>query len=491
MEKETLKKQPVVVILGHVDSGKTSLLNTIRNLNFTEEKPGGIITQEIGAFEVEREGKKITFIDTPGHEAFSQMRSRGAKVADVAVLVVDSVEGVKEQTKEAIAHIKEAKIPFVVALNKIDKPEANPEKAKRELAQNGVLVESLGGEIPSVETSAKTGQGIKELLDLILLLTEMENLMVEINVPARGVVIESSLDKKRGATATLVVEEGILEKGNIVGTSSSFGKIKKMEDFEGKEREKAFPGQAVMVLGFEKTPVVGENFKVFQSLEEAKAEVKIVEERKIRPEKKEGKVLNLILKTDCFGSKEAIEEMLEKIPKEKIALNLLKSEVGEINENDLKLAETSGAIVLGFRTKENKVAKELMERKNFQVFKFKVIYELFEGLKKIIERTLEPEIVRVDLGKVKVLVDFWREKNRQIVGGRIIEGEVKRGTLIEVFREEELVAKGRLINLQKNKKDIEEAKKGEEIGILYEGEGKIKEGDILLIYLLEKRKISI
>ena len=224
MEKK-IPKQPVVVILGHIDAGKTSLLNAIREVEFKEEKPGGEITQHLGAFEIEKDGKKITFLDTPGHEAFSQMRSRGAKVADIAVLVVDSVEGVKEQTKEAIKCIEEAKIPLIVALHKIDKPEANPEKVKRELAKEGVLVESYGGKVPEVKTSAKTKEGIKDLLDLILLISEMEGLKADISKPVKGVIVESFLDPKRGPTATVILEEGILKSGDFIATPSTFGNL--------------------------------------------------------------------------------------------------------------------------------------------------------------------------------------------------------------------------------------------------------------------------
>lgn len=496
MEKNQnlITKQPVVVILGHIDAGKTSLLRAIRQLQFTEGKPEGTITQHIGAFEVEKDGKRITFIDTPGHEAFSQMRSRGAKVADIAILVVDSIEGVKEQTKEAIFHIKETKIPLIVAFSKIDKLQRNPQIAKQELAKEGVLVESLGGKIPEVLISAKTGQGIKDLLDLILLVWEMEKEKVDLLKPAKGVIIESYLDSKRGPAAVIILEEGILKINQIVATETTFGKIKILENFKKEKINEVYPGQPALIIGFEKVPIVGESFKVFQTIEEAKNNIKITTKGKSEEifELKPGqKILNLILKSDVLGSKEAIEEILKSLPQEKVLIKILKSETGEISEGDVELAKNAKATILGFRVKINRIAKEIAQRERIKIFLFEVIYDLVEGVRKLMGQILEPEIVRVDLGQLKVLVCFWKKGSRQIVGGKMIEGEVKKGALIEIFRNGELVGKGKILNLQKEKRDIEKAKKGEEIGILYEGEGKIKEGDILKFFFQEKKEIQI
>ena len=461
-------RPPVVVVLGHIDSGKTSLLDQIRKTSVAEKESGGI-TQHIGAYQVEKDNKKITFIDTPGHEAFSQMRSRGAKIADIAILVIDSAKGVQIQTKEAINHIKKAKVLPIIAFNKIDRPESDPEKAKGQLKKEDILVESLGGKIPSVNVSAKTGQGVEELLELILLIADMENFSADISTTAEGVVIESYLDSQRGPIGTLLVNKGVLSPGDIAATPSTSGKIKKLENWQGKLIDKALPSDPVVVLGLEQAPRVGETFKVFNDLETANAYIKPLEERKkeqVFELKPEQKVLNLILKTDVLGSIEAIEEILSAIPQEKVVLRILKSGVGQINENDIKMAKSSNGLVLAFRVKINSTTTRLAEKEKIRIMNFEIIYDLVEEVRKYMERILEPEVVKTNLGKLKVLVSFWSEKKRQIVGGRMTEGEIKKGTLIEVIRNDEIIDQGRLINLQKNKKDIKKASKGDEVGIL-------------------------
>lgn len=487
-----IRRPPVVVVLGHIDHGKSSLLQSIKELGvkITEKESGGI-TQHIGAYQIEKEGKKITFIDTPGHEAFSAVRSRGAKVADIAILVVDGSEGVKSQTKEAVSHAKLAEIPIIVAINKIDKPEADSGKVKRELAKEGVTVESVGGKVPSVEVSAKTGQGIEELLELVLLMAEMENLKTNIQKAGEGVVIESYLDNQKGPLATLILNEGKLGSGDIVGTLSTFGKIRGLENFQGKPVQSAFPSDPVLVLGLENVPKVGENFKVFPDMESARKYLKPSEKKELPPILEVGpeqKILNIILKADVLGSVEAIEEVLKGLPQEKVILRILKSEVGNIQESDVKLAKSGRAIILGFRVKVNSVARNLSEREKIRIMIFDVIYDLVEGIREFMEKIMKPERTREDLGKVKILTIFLTEKNRIILGGRVIEGEARKGALIEVFRDEELIGKGKLINLQRNKKDAERVQKGEECGVLFEGDVKIEEGDVLLFYSEERKK---
>jgi len=487
-----ISRPPVVVVLGHVDHGKSSILEAIRDLKITEKESGGI-TQHIGAYEVIEKDKKITFIDTPGHEAFSAMRSRGAKVADIAVLVVAADEGVKVQTKEAISHIKKANIPLIVAINKIDKPTADPQRIKRELAKEEILVESMGGKVPSVEVSAKTKQGIEDLLELILLVAEMESLKADTLKPAEGAVVEAYLDSLRGSTATLLLTNGILEPGQIVGTSSTFGKIKSLENFQGFPIKTAFPSMPVVVSGLEAVPRVGEEFKVFPGLELAKDFLQKSEKKApvVLSVESNQKILNLILKADVLGSLEAVEEVLKDLSQEKANLKIMKAEVGEVNENDIKLTKNTGARILAFRVKINPVAQILAEREKIKIMQFEVIYELVEATRKLMEKIIEPEIVRLELGKIKILAVFLTEKNRQILGGKVIEGEAKKGFAVEVLRNDEKVGQGRIVNLQKNKKDAEKAAKGEECGLLYEGGTKAEEGDILAIFSQEKRKIEL
>ena len=487
--KNLIFRPPIVVILGHIDHGKSSLLEAIKDFKITKKESGGI-TQHIGAYQVEHQNKKITFIDTPGHEAFFQMRSRGAKVADIAILVIDTAEGVKAQTKEAISHIKTTKLPLIIALNKIDKPEADPEKVKRELSKEDILVESMGGKVPCLEVSAKTGQGISELLDLILLVAEMEELTADFQKSGQGVVIESYLDNLRGPTATLVLTDGNLKVGDMVGTHSAFVKIKSLENFQNNSIKQAFPSEPVIIFGFNQVPKQGEEFKVFSDLESAQKHLAVVEKKplEVLEVSEEQRILNIILKTDVAGSIEVIEEILKNLPQEKVILRIIKSEVGNINESDLKIAKGRKVLILGFRVKIDTAAKKIAEREKVKIMTFDIIYNLKEEIRKFMEKITKSEQVRIDLGKLKVLAKFLAEKSRQIIGGKVIEGEIKKGSLIEVFRNEEKIGRGKMINLQKNKKDVSLVPKGEECGILYEGDVSVEQDDILQFYIEEKQK---
>jgi len=479
----------VVVVLGHVDHGKSSILEAIKDLKITSKESGGI-TQHIAAYEVEHQGKKITFIDTPGHEAFSAMRSRGANAADIAILVVAGEEGVKEQTKEAILHIKEAEIPMIVAINKIDKPEANPEKVKRELAAQDVLTESMGGKVPSIELSAKTKKGITDLLEMVLLISEMENLKVDVSKSPDGYIIESYMDSLRGPSVTLIVKEGTLKKGDVLGTDSAAGKIKILEDFQGKVIDAALPSMPAIVLGFENLPKTGESFRVFKNTEEAKSGVRKEKKPDLNQVLAESgvKSLNLVLKADVLGSIEAIREVLKDLPKDKAVLRILKEDVGDVNESDVKLAKGTEAAIVGFRVKVNSVARHLAEREKIRIKTFDVIYEFAKAVRDALERTLEPETVRTDLGRVKIVVVFKTDKGRQIVGGKVINGKITRGLQVEVQRNKEVVGKGKIIGLERDKKSAGEVLKGSECGISYEGNVRLEEGDVLQAYSEEKIK---
>jgi translation initiation factor IF-2 len=501
MSKKTKKQNnlqprpPVVVILGHVDHGKTSILDYIRQTKIAEKESGGI-TQHIGAYQIEHQGKKITFIDTPGHEAFSAMRSRGAKVADIAILVVAAEEGVKPQTKEAIQHIKKTGIPAIVALNKIDKPGTQPEKVKGELAQNDMVVESLNGPVPSVNVSAKTGQGINELLEMILLVAEMEELKSHPDQPATGVIIESYCDSQRGNTATLLVKEGTLRNKDIIGTDSAVGRIKTMEDFQFNSLKKATASTPVIVTGFNQVPQVGEKFHVFNNLEEAQARVskkasKRKEEKEVFVFEPDKKILNIILKADVHGCLEAIKESLKSIPSDEVALRILKAEAGEITESDIKLAESARAKIVGFRTKVSSAIQRLAEQKKIKILNFDIIYELIQEIRELLSKLLEPEITKNVLGQLKILAIFRTEKDRQIIGGKVINGQAKKGALVDVIRENKIIGQGKIAQLQRDKKEADEVSKGQECGVLFKGNTTIEKRDILEIYEEERKKREI
>ncbi len=493
--QETQNRPPVVVVLGHVDHGKSSLLEAIKDFKITSKESGGI-TQHIGAYEVDNNGKKITFLDTPGHEAFSAMRLRGASVADIALLVVDAAQSVQPQTKEAIMAIKKAEVPMIVVLNKIDLPTANPEKIKGELLKVGVVVESMGGEIPSVNVSAKEKKGINELLDMILLVADLQDLKSDTQSPAEGLVIESYMDSNKGPIATVIVEKGVLREKDIIATDLAMAKVKSLESYLKKPIKEAYPSQPAIILGFESVPAVGEKFKTFTTTEEAKAKLRREEPKRelnvsVVNSEGERKTANIILKGDVFGSLEAIEGMLKNLPQDKVNLRILKSEVGNVNESDAKLAEMSHAQIVGFRVKIDPGVLKLLkadEQKKVRIKTFDVIYELIQEVRNGMEKSLDVESVRKDVGKLKTLLVFWAEKNRQIVGGKITEGEFKRGLKIDVQRSDAKIGSGKIINLQRDKKDIDLLKKGDEAGILFEGNCKIEKGDIIVAWIEERTK---
>ncbi|MDD5146346.1 MAG: translation initiation factor IF-2 [Candidatus Pacebacteria bacterium] len=491
-EKQLVKRPPVVVVVGHIDHGKSSLLEAIRDdFRITEKESGGI-TQHIGAYEVEVNGHKLTFIDTPGHEAFSAMRQRGARVADIAILVVDAAEGVKAQTKEAIQFVKQAEIPMIVAINKMDKPEAQPERVKKELSGMDVVVESWGGEVLSCNISAKTKQGIPELLEAVLLVAEMENLEVDLSRPAEGIVIESLLDNQRGPVATLMVASGILKDGDFVATNSSFGRVKCLNDFQGKKLHQAMPSQPVSVLGFEKPVKVGDCFKAFDSMEAAKLAVTSEQVTKCQNgvfHLQDGqKMFGLVLKADVLGSLEAIEGVLVKLPQDKVVLKILKSEVGDITVADVKTAEAGIGVIYGFRAKAEEAAKDYSRQRGVKIKNFDVIYDLVQEVRKDMTAILDTEVKRVELGKFKVTVIFKQGKDGQIIGGKVIEGEIEPESSIEIFRNEEKIGAGKVKTIQQEKKNVGKVLKGKEAAFLLRSDIKVELDDIIAFHKEERHK---
>lgn len=487
--KETNKivRPPIVVVMGHIDHGKTKILDWYRKTKVVEQESGGI-TQHIGAYEVLHHGKKITLIDTPGHQAFSKMRSRGARVADIAVLVVAADEGVKPQTKEAIETIRKNELPFVVAVNKIDKPEANIERTKQQLAEQNILVESYGGKVPSVEISAKTGDHMDDLLEVLLLLADLENLETDPEKPAHGVVIEAHLDQRRGITATLLIIDGGLARGDTLVIGRSLENVKTLENFLGKPIEQAGHSSPIRMSGMQKMPAVGDAFRAFQTREEAEAYIaSLPKEEREKSETtathEEGKpVFNLIIKADVAGSKEVIEESLKKLESEAIGINILRSEVGNISEDDINLAMATKLVtVIGFKIKMDSSVRDLAERAHVRIVQGDIIYEIFDEAKKKIEEMIPPEIRRVVLGKLKVLKVFKKDGAKQIIGGRVEEGIVKKTAMVNVLHFKELVGVGKILELQKDKHAADEVGKRDECGLLVDAKPVIEEGDLLEI----------
>jgi len=506
-EKESGKnlrpRPPIVTILGHVDHGKTTLLDTIRKASVAAKEAGGI-TQHISAYQVKKKGKVITFVDTPGHEAFSGMRERGVSIADIAVLVVAADDGVRPQTKEVIEYLKEKKIPTVVAINKIDKPDANPQRVKQELADNGILIEQWGGEIMSVNVSAKQNIGIDELLDSILLVAEVEDFKSDDKRDGLAIVLESNLDPKKGPVATILVKTGTLKVGQDVTAGITYGRIRKMEDFTGRNLTLAPPSTPVTIIGLNNNPNTNDVLQVVDGKSLARIKSKefsegILGQKERTTSQKMNRVaeengaqkLNLIIKSDVQGSLEAIEQILSTIKTDEVNINFIETGVGNITESDIKMGAPAKALVLGFNVEITPVAKRLAETNDIKIKTFKIIYELVEEVKKIVIDMLPPEIVRTDLGTVNVLAIFKTGKHDMIVGGRVNDGKIIKGASIEIKRDGEIVGKGKLEGLQQNKNVTSEVGQGNECGIVFEGNTKIKEGDMLVVYTEEEKKRTL
>lgn len=506
-EKESGKnlqpRPPVITILGHVDHGKTTLLDTIRKTNVVAGEAGGI-TQHIRAYQVKKKGSFITFIDTPGHEAFSAMRERGVSIADIAVLVVAADDGVRPQTKEVIEYLKEKKIPTIVAINKIDKPEANIQRVKQELADNGILLEQWGGEVMSAEVSAKQNIGIDDLLERILLLTEVEDFRADAKRDGLAVVLEAHLDPQTGPIATVLIKTGTLKVGQDVVAGRSFGRIRKMEDYSGRNLNAAGPSMPVVIMGLNTTPQTNDILQVASGKSAARLKSKEMigkfpsekiksVKQKVEEGIEEGKIMkfNLVLKADVQGSLEAVEQILATIKSDEVVIEYVGVGVGNITESDIKLAGSAGATVYGFNVETTPVAKRLAEASGVEIKAFKIIYELVQEVKNRMTDMLPPEIIRTDLGKINVLAVFKTGKHDMIVGGRVSEGKIIKKSLIEVKRDGEIIGKGRLASLQQNKVNVEEVGQGNECGITFEGDVKIKEGDMLIVCKEEEKRRSL
>ncbi len=494
-----LERPPIVVVMGHVDHGKTSLLDFIRESTVVEGESGGI-TQHIGAYQVKKNDRKITFLDTPGHEAFTAMRARGAKVTDIAILVVAADEGVKPQTVEAIQHAQEAGVPIIVAINKIDKEGADPDRIKGELGEYDLIPEEWGGKTIMAPVSAKTGQGMQQLLDMILLVADLENLKANPKRPAVGTVIEAHLDKSLGPISTVVVNSGTLNIFDNIVIGSTHGRVKVMKDYLGKNVKAAGPSMPVLIAGLEKAPQSGDIFQVVADEKLARVQaqsVSTLREAELLAKRGVGEIisqissgqlkqLKLVLKADAKGSLEAIKESIAEIKNEDVGVKIILSGVGNVTESDVMMAAAAGGIVMGFHTIVNPQVKRVAERENVEVLQYTIIYKLLEDIRKILTGMLEPEEVETILGKAQVKQVFLTKRKEMIVGCKVLNGHIEK-VKVRVFRNEEKAGEGKITTLKKVDENVHEVAENQECGILFVGDIKLEEGDILEAYKMEKR----
>jgi translation initiation factor IF-2 len=496
-DEDLVERPPVVTIMGHVDHGKTSLLDAIRETEVAAGEAGGI-TQHIGAYQVHHDGKTITFLDTPGHAAFTAMRARGAKVTDVAVVVVAADDGVMPQTKEAIDHARAADVPMLIAVNKIDKEGANPDKVRGELAQEGINPEDWGGDTVFCEVSAKTHEGLDNLLDMILLVTELEELAANPDAPASGTVIESQLDPGRGPVVTVLVGRGTLRVGDSLVAGPQWGRVRAMQDFTGERVEAAGPGMPVEVLGFDGVSDAGEfvqavendrrarqlaqeraNRLKTEALARRQARKVSLDEVFARVQEGDIKELNIVLKADVAGSLEALQDELAKVPQERVGIDIIHSQTGGINESDVMLASASDAIIIGFNVRPLADARRAAEREGVDVRTYSVIYKITEDLRNAMEGLLEAVEVEETIGEAEVKQTFKASKVGRIAGCLVTEGKAARNASVRLIREGTVIWTGKPGSLRRFKDDVQEVEEGQECGVVLEGYADVKEEDVL------------
>ena len=501
-EKDLQPRCPVVTIIGNVDHGKTTLLDTIRKSAVVDGEFGGI-TQHIGAYQVEVNGKKVTFLDTPGHEAFTAMRARGAQVTDIVIIVVAADDGVMPQTKEAIDHAKAAGVPIVVAINKIDKEGADPERIKAEMAEEGLLPEEWGGDTVYCEISAKKKIGIEELLETLTVVAELADLKANPNRYAYGSVVEGKLDKGRGAVATLLVENGTLRASDPIVVGAAFGRVRQMLDDKGRVIKEALPGTPVEITGLNEVPVAGDKFMVFESEKQARSvgetrmKAKIEKDRNsgaalslddLYSQIKEGQIidLNIIVKADVQGTAEAVKASLEKIDVDGVRVNVIRSTVGAISESDVILASASQAIIYGFNVRPDAKVRSKAEEENVEIRLHNVIYKMVEEIETAMKGMLAPEYHEVVTGQAEIRQVIKASKVGNIAGCYVTDGSIKRNSGIRLIRDGIVVYEGKLASLRRFKDDVKEVNSGFECGLNIENYNDIKEGDIIEGYVMEE-----
>jgi translation initiation factor IF-2 len=505
-DEQLQTRPPVVVIMGHVDHGKTSLLDAIRETSVTEGEAGGI-TQHIGAYQVAIDGYPITFLDTPGHEAFTAMRARGAQVTDIAVIVVAADDGVKPQTKEAVDHAKAAGVPMLVAVNKIDKEGADPTRARTEMTQLGLQPSDWGGETEFVDVSAKTKDGLPDLLETIQVVADLQELRANPDADASGVVIEAKLDPGRGPVVTLLIQRGTLEVGDAIVAGANWGKVRAMHDYEGKKVKDAVPGEPVEILGFDGVPDAGESFRVVENDRTARTQAgerahRLKTEmlarrsgRKVsfedvfkRAQAGDVRGIQLVLKADVSGSLEAFEDEIAKLPQQEIQANIIHTGVGGITESDIMLASASDAVVLGFNVRPVGEATATADREGVEIRTYSVIYKALDDLRDAMQGLLEPEEVEDTVGTVEVRQIFRASRLGNIAGSYVTDGVVRRGAKVRVVRDGTVIYDTTIGSLRRVNEDAREVAAGFECGIVLENFQDVKEGDVLEVY--ETRKVE-
>ena len=503
---DLLARPPVVTIMGHVDHGKTTLLDAIRSSNLVDKESGGI-TQHIGAYRVLFNNRPITFVDTPGHEAFTQLRARGAKVTDIVILVVAADDGVMPQTKEAISHAKAANVPIIVAINKIDKPEANVDRVKQQLSKEGLLVEDWGGQTISVEVSAKEKKNLADLLEMIILLADVIEVKANPRVEAQGVVLEARLNPKKGPIATVIIQHGVLTAGAAFISGTTHGKVRALFDEHGKPLKRAEPAMPVEVLGFTDVPTAGDLFQVVPDIETAKKIIayrlsKVIKEEPVRPERitldelfkkiEQGaaRELPLILRADVQGSVEVLRDALPPLSSDEIKIRIIHAGTGNITESDVLLASASNAVIIGYNIKPSPKILEMAKRENVEIRSYDIIYRLTEDILKALAGMLEPVAKEVYLGRAEVRRIFQIPKVGSIAGSYVQDGKMVRNALVRVMRGQQTVQEGRITSLKRIKENVTEVAKGLECGIGLDKSKDIQEGDIIVAYLIEKTKAA-
>jgi translation initiation factor IF-2 len=496
-DEDLIHRPPVVTIMGHVDHGKTSLLDAIRETEVAAGEAGGI-TQHIGAYQVHKNDKTITFLDTPGHAAFTAMRARGAKVTDVAVVVVAADDGVMPQTKEAIDHARAADVPMLIAVNKIDKEGANPERVRNELAQEGISPEEWGGDTVFAEVSAKTHEGLDNLLDMILLVTELEELSANPDAPASGTVIESQLDPGRGPVVTVLVQRGTLRVGDSLVAGPQWGRVRAMQDFTGERVEEAGPGMPVEVLGFDGVSDAGEFVQAVDNDRQARQQAQeranrlktealarrqarkvSLDEVFARVQEGDIKELNIVLKADVAGSLEALQDEIAKVPQDRVGINIIHSQTGGINESDVMLASASDAIIIGFNVRPLVDARRAAEREGVDVRAYSVIYKITEDLRNAMEGLLEAVEVEETIGEAEIKQTFKASKVGRIAGCVVIDGKAVRTASVRLIREGTVIWTGEVGSLRRFKDNVQEVEEGQDCGIVLDGYADVKEEDVL------------